>query len=177
VAGRKAAPVSKWQSKTAGSGIQPDGSFVPEFSGQRPPLRPGHEVTVRSGFYISPLLREQDAAEVEEIGAELRELLPVYRDSFEPLLEIVACRVWRLRRGYRDLSENGLLRKGGQPAPILVDLAKLEGGLVRDLAELGLTPRAMVGLGLDLLRGQQAQLTARRLARMVEEEEAGGEAA
>jgi hypothetical protein len=89
----------------------------------------------------------------------------------------VACRVWRLRRGYRDLSENGLLRESGQPAPILVDLAKLEGGLVRDLAELGLTPRAMVGLGLDLLRGQQAQLTARRLARLVEEEQAGGEAA
>lgn len=33
----------------AGSGVQADGSFVPEFAGQRPPFRAGHELSVTHG--------------------------------------------------------------------------------------------------------------------------------
>lgn len=159
------------------------GEWTPAFPGQRPPFAPGNElafqagnqVTVRHGFYASPLMRDDDRAEVAEIMDGLRSSLPVYRDTFDLLLEVVACRLWRLRRGYRDLSENGMLRDG-KPAPILVDLAKLEGGLTRDLSELGLTPRSMVGLGLDLLRGEGMTLTVTRLHALVAAEttEGGG---
>jgi hypothetical protein len=45
------------------SGVQPDGSWVPAFEGQRPPLPPGHEVTVQHGAY-SPRKRDALAEEI-----------------------------------------------------------------------------------------------------------------
>lgn len=155
----------------AGSGLDVTGAWVPAFPGQRAPLGPGHKATVRHSFYVSPLLRDADRTEVVEIMDSLRAVLPVHRESFDLLLELVACRLWRLRRGYQDLSANGMLRRGGKPAPILVDIGKLEGGLVRDLSELGLTPKSMVSLGLDLLKGEGMALTVTRLHALVAAEE------
>ncbi len=45
------------------SGLQPDGTWVPAFEGQRPPLQPGHEVTLTHGGY-SPRKVEPLAAEL-----------------------------------------------------------------------------------------------------------------
>jgi hypothetical protein len=81
----------------------------------------------------------------------------------------MACRLWRQRRAYRDLSEHGLIREG-KPASVLGDLAKLEGRLMKDLDAFGLTPRAAVALGLDLLRGEATKLTITRLAALAEHE-------
>jgi hypothetical protein len=134
----------------------------------------GNTAAVRSGFWASPLLRPDDQAEVAEIAASVRELLPVHSPGFEPAIEQLACRIWRQRRAYADLADKGVVRDG-QPAPILADLAKLERAIARDLDAFGLTPRAAVALGVDVLRGQAGRLTVTRLARLVEEEENGGE--
>jgi hypothetical protein len=49
-----------------GSGVAADGSWVPEFPGQRPPFQPGHLASVRHGAFSRRLtgpLAEQIAAE------------------------------------------------------------------------------------------------------------------
>jgi hypothetical protein len=120
-----------------------------------PPFEKGHTLSVKSGFWASPLLRAHDREEVAEIEASLRELMPVYAPSFAPMVEQAACRIWRQRRAYRDLSENGLVRDG-HPAPLLVDLAKLERQISRDLVELGMTPRSAAALGVDVATRERA---------------------
>jgi hypothetical protein len=117
------------------------------------------------------MLRDDDRAEVEEIAMSVRELMPIWRPEFEPAIELLSCRIWRVRRGYRDLSMNGMIRDG-RPASVLAALAKAEGAISRDLDAFGMTPRAAVALGLDLMRGEQARLTVTRLAALAAEEEA-----
>jgi hypothetical protein len=115
---------------------------------------PGNTLAGKSMFWASPMLRDEDRAEVAEIAESLRGLCPLYSPAFEPYIEQVSCRIWRQRRGYRDLSENGVDRDG-QPAPLLVDLAKLERQIARDLAELGMTPRSAAALGVDVAMTQR----------------------
>jgi hypothetical protein len=119
-----------------------------------PPLEPGHTLSIRHGFYASPMLREADRVEVAEICDSLRELVPCYSPAFEPALEQLACRLWRQRRAYADLSEHGLVRDG-KPAPVLRDLAHLENRIARDLAELGMTPRSAAALGVDVVTAKR----------------------
>lgn len=138
-----------------------------------PPFEPGNTAAVRSGFYVSPLMRDEDAAEVEEIAGQVRELLAVpvqERPEFDLGVEQIALKVWRQRRAYRDLSERGILRKGGKPAALLADLSKLETAIAKDLDAYGLRPRAAVALGLDLVRTAGAKLTVTRLAALAEAE-------
>jgi hypothetical protein len=130
----------------------------------------GNTLAVRSGFWATPTLREADRNEVEEIAASIRPLLSVYRPEFDLAIELLACRIWRLRRAYRDLSEHGVVRDG-EPASVLGHLAKVEAAVSRDLDAFGMTPRAAVALGLDLLRGEQTRLTVTRLAAMAADEE------
>jgi len=120
-----------------------------------PPFEHGNMASVRSGFWASPLLRQPDRDEVAEIEGSLRELMPAYAPAFEPMVEQLACRIWRQRRAYADLSERGVVRDG-QPAPLLVDLAKLERQIARDLAELGMTPRSAAALGVDVASRERA---------------------
>ncbi len=129
----------------------------------------GNQLALRSGFWATPMLRSDDQAEVAEISEALLELLPVQSPRFELAIEQLACRIWRQRRAYADLAEHGIIRDG-QPASILADLSKLERAIMRDLDAFGLTPRAAVALGVDVLRGQAGRLTVTRLARLVEEE-------
>jgi hypothetical protein len=111
---------------SAGSGVDERGERTPVLAGQREPFETRNTLGVRSGFWINPMLRPDDRAEVEEIAASIRPLLPVYRLEFELAVEQLACRIWRQRRAYRDLSERGVVRNG-EPAPVLGHLAKLEG--------------------------------------------------
>jgi hypothetical protein len=136
-----------------------------------PPAETANTLAAKSGFWMSPLLRPDDRDEVEEIAASIRPLMPVYREEFEPAIEQLACRLWRQRRAYRDLSEHGVIQDG-KPASVLDHLSRLESAIARDLDSFGLTPRAAVGLGFDLIRGEQARLTVTRLAAMAAEEEA-----
>jgi hypothetical protein len=107
---------------------------------------PENLLAVRSGFWIDPLLREEHRREVEEIGERVWALLPFKRLEFAPAVGQLALRLWRQRRAYRDLSEYGIVRDG-VPAPLLVDLGKLENAIQRDLVELGLTPRRLMPRG------------------------------
>lgn len=115
---------------------------------------PGNLLAEKSGFWIDPLLREEHRVELEEIGVQVWALLPFRRAEFAPAVGQLALRLWRQRRAYRDISENGLVRDG-QPAPLLTELAKVENAIQRDLVDLGLTPRSAAALGLDLARGER----------------------
>jgi hypothetical protein len=119
-----------------------------------PDAEPGNLLALKSGFWIDPTLREEHRAELEQIGAQVWEVLPFKRPQFAPVVGQLALRVWRQRRAYRDLSEYGIVRDG-KPAPLLVELAKVENAIQRDLVELGLTPRSAAALGLDLARGER----------------------
>lgn len=116
---------------------------------------PGNLLAVKSGFWIDPLLRDEHRAELEKIGEQIWSLLPFKGVEFAPAVAQLALRLWRQRRAYRDLSEHGLVREDGRPAPLLVELAKIENAIQRDLVELGLTPRSAASLGLDLARGER----------------------
>jgi hypothetical protein len=96
--------------------------------------------------------------------------MPIYRPEFEPAIELLSCRIWRVRRGYRDLSEHGMIRDG-QPASVLDALAKAERAISRDLDSFGMTPRAAIALGLDLMRGEQARRTVTKLAALAADED------
>jgi hypothetical protein len=115
--------------------------------------QPGNFLAASHGFYIDPTLRAEHREELEEIAATVWELLPVKRSEFGLTVGALSLKLWRQRRAYRDLSEHGLIREGGKPAPLLVELAKVENAIHRDLVELGLTPRSAAALGVDLVRG------------------------
>jgi hypothetical protein len=112
----------------------------------------------------------EHAAEVEEIAQSIRDLMPVQAPQFEIAVEQMACRIWRQRRAYADLAEHGDIRDG-KPASVLDDLSKLERAIARDLDAFGLTPRAAVALGLDLLRGEATRLTVTKLAALAADED------
>ena len=77
------------------------------------------------------------------------------RPEFRLAVEQLSVKLWRQRRAYRDLSEHGLIREGGKPAPLLAEVAKVENAIQRDLVELGLTPRSAAALGCDLVAAQR----------------------
>lgn len=136
-----------------------------------PPFEPGNEVAVTHGFYVSPRLRPEHAAEVDEIASRVWDLLPatLRQPSYAPAVEGFACRVWQARRAYADLAEHGLLRGvGREPAPILRFLGTLERTIQRDLEQLGLTPRSAAELGLDLTRAKGEALRAHLAEKYVE---------
>jgi hypothetical protein len=118
-------------------------------------FQPGNTLAARSGFWASPLLRDDDRAEVEEIADTVRAALPIYEAGFELAVEQLAVRLWRQRRAYADLSAHGVLRDG-RPAPVLADLSKVENAIQRDLDALGLTPLSRARLGLDLARTEDS---------------------
>jgi hypothetical protein len=99
-------------------------------------------LSVRSGFWIDPKLREEHRAELAEIEEAVVESLPYPAEPFGLAVNQLAVRLWRQRRAYRDLDQHGLIREGGTPAPILDHLAKLENRIMSDLEALGLTPRS-----------------------------------
>jgi hypothetical protein len=149
-------------------------------NGSWPPFQPGHMLSSKTRFWASPLLREADRAEVAEIAAGVAELMPSWHPSFALAVEGLACRIWRQRRAYADLSENGLVREDGKPAPVLHHLVSVENQIQRDLEALGLTPRAAAALGLDVASTRrQLSLIELHEAAAAEraEDDGGGEAA
>lgn len=61
---------------------------------------------------------------------------------------MTATRIWRWRRAYAYLSEHG----EDPSRALLRDLNVLERSLQRDLADLGVSPRAAAELGVNLAR-------------------------
>lgn len=123
----------------------------PGAHGRYLPFEVGNRAAAKHGFWSDPSLRDDDRAEVAEIAVSIVDALPDYQGQFGFAVEQLALKVWRQRRAYRDLSEHGVLRDG-KPAPVLVDLSKLENAIARDLDALGLTPTSRARLGLDIAR-------------------------
>ena len=153
--GRKKLPASQWQ---------------PAFDGQRPPFAPGNTLAVKEGAYARLQLSEKAA----ETAEELRGLLPIVEDYDEPALQAFAYVLEQLKAAASAL-ENARDRE--TRLRLSQDARGWALAGLRYAEHFGATPRARAGLGLDLARGQAANLTAKRLARLVEAEQAGGEAA
>ncbi len=113
-----------------------------------PPFQEGHQLSRKHGFYatkFSPVEQE----EADETAELLRSLLPTYATAFEPLIQILAARLWRLKRGYRFLEDRA---EDDIPAAVLKNLGVLENTISRDFAALGLSPVSASELGINLQR-------------------------
>jgi hypothetical protein len=120
-----------------------------------PPFEAANTAAVKHSAYVSPMLRPEHRAEVEEIASDVWSLLPegLQLERYTLGIEGLACRIWQARRAYADLSEAGVVRGADrQPAPILRYLGTLERAIQRDLEAFGLTTKAAAELGLDLIR-------------------------
>jgi hypothetical protein len=112
------------------------------------PFQKGHTLSRRHGLYsgrFSPLEQQQ----IEETSELLRAILPTYASAFEPALQLLAARLWRLRRGYEFVEKTP---EGELPKHFLETLNSLEHLINRTLAALGLTPVAAAELGINLAR-------------------------
>lgn len=161
----------------AGSGLDKTGRWTPAFPGQRQPFAPGNSVSIgnrgplKEGAY-SRLRLSEAAAETAE---ELRALLPIVEDYDEPAVQAFAYVLEQLKAAAGAL-ENARDRE--TRLRLSQDARGWALAGLRYAEHFGATPRARAALGLDLARGHAANLTAKRLARLVEEEQAaGGEAA
>jgi hypothetical protein len=148
---------------------QVTGEWTPSFPGQRPPFKPGNEVSTRHGAYVSPL---RLTPRIEEIAGVLRDGMPHYAAAFEPAVQAAAIAGARLERAIGALET-------AKPD----DMATLENhargwhrGWLGALEKLGLTPLAAsrMGLNLALARGSVRQGLVDRYATDPEPAAAGG---
>jgi hypothetical protein len=112
------------------------------------PFQPGHTISLKHGLF-SEQLREGDAEEIAAIRDQVGSLLPTPAAAFQPAVEILAERIWRLRRALAYLStieEDAVPRNFGER------LSALESRIDRSLRDLGLTPTAAAELGVNLAR-------------------------
>jgi hypothetical protein len=146
-----------------GSGIQPDGTWIPQHPKQRPPLQPGHDLSVQHGAYVSPLkLGER----TQEIADSVRPYLPTYSPAVEPTLGSYALCLVRIERGAAALEEVELetelgveyKRKGEDD--LLFNLRSDVRAWIRLAAklaaELGITPASSARIMRDVGVGVQA---------------------
>ncbi len=111
----------------------------------------GNQRARTHGFYsaLTPL----DNTEITKVADVLRDLCPLDSDTLEPAIQMLAAQMWRLRRGYADLAEHGVVRgrrDRGRVAPMWAAVDRLEGSILDGLKELGMTSRSAAGLGLQL---------------------------
>jgi hypothetical protein len=144
----------------ADSGVQPDGSFVPAFEGQRPPFRPGNEHRVQPGNQLARTHGAHSkltlAPRAEELADWIRDLVPSYRDADEPTVQLLALSLAQVEAAHTWIAENGLLDEHGQPRGILRHLGTMTNTAGRLADRLGMNPTARAGLGLDVARTAQA---------------------
>lgn len=113
-----------------------------------PPFERGNTAARTHSFYATkfqPVERE----EIASTAALLREVLPLYSPSFEPTIQLLAARLWRIRRAYEFIESRP---EDEVPRALLVNLGTLENTVSRDFEALGLSPRSAAALGIDLAR-------------------------
>lgn len=125
------------------SGLDEDGSWTPEFPGQRKPFQPGHSLSTTHGSYAVIRLKPR----AQEITNALREQAPLYAPALEITLQAAGAVAARLERAF------GALEDADDPA----ELARLEqdargwaGTLLRYLDALGMTTGSLLRAGVDL---------------------------
>jgi hypothetical protein len=143
-----------------GSGLQPDGAFVPEFAGQRPAFVEGNGAAVTHGAYSSVLRLAPRAA---EIAAELVAISPVRADADGPVLELLALTLVRVERAAAALDALDRVTEEN-PTAAYVDRGRIRFEELRKdmrawistsarlLGDLGMQPSARARLGLDIAR-------------------------
>jgi hypothetical protein len=89
---------------------------------------------------------EKEIAETAEL---LRSLLPIYASAFEPLLQITAARLWRLRAAYAYVDRTPVDERSKS---FEEGMGSLENLVARSLAALGMTPVAAAELGVNLAK-------------------------
>jgi hypothetical protein len=94
---------------------------------------------------FSPL----DLEEIEATADRLRGICPTYASAFEPMLQLLSARLWRLRRAYEFVAATP---EGELPRNFSERLNSLELLINRTLAALGLTPVSASELGVNLAR-------------------------
>jgi hypothetical protein len=108
----------------------------------------GHRASVKHSMFakqFSPL----DLEEIEATADALRAILPTAADAFEPMLQLLAARLWRLKRAYEFVAATP---EGELPRNFGEKLNSLELLINRTLAALGLTPVSASELGVNLAR-------------------------
>jgi hypothetical protein len=134
-------------------GVQPDGSWVPQFEGQRPPFARGNELElVHGGRAVVSNLPE--ATRLAEL---LREHVPGYSEGDAPLLELYALCLCRVASMERWLAEH----EADDPEPYNIDRVRQElrhqTTAARRLADdLGLSPKSRASMMGDLAAARAA---------------------
>lgn len=164
------------------SGLQPDGSWRPAHTGQRPPFRPGHELSVQHGAFsprkVDPLARDL----VDQVLADpdVRYLqAPAYRLALwawaraeaqvQLLTEYLAKRAEEAGDGVGDLGADRV-----RSAYLLLHRAEARATTQR--TRLGLDPLSRARLGKDVASAQvdTARLMAELDRRDQQERQAAG---
>lgn len=113
-----------------------------------PPFEQGNDVAVRHGAYATVKL----GARVDELAAELRELVPGYRAADEPMLRIACVALARLEASMVALED----AKPGELERLQADARGWLNSLRRILNDLGMSPSARARLGVDVAVAQRA---------------------
>jgi hypothetical protein len=123
----------------------------------------GHTLSVRHGAYARLQLSEKAG----ETAEALRELLPVYQESDEPLLQAFGYVLEQLKAA-AEVLERAEGRK--ERLRLSQDARGWTLAALRYGEHFAMTPRARTALGLDLVRGEATRLTVTRLAQLAEGE-------
>lgn len=162
----------------ADSGVQPDGSWVPAFEGQRPPFAPGNQLSrgnpgpVRHGAhaprYINPLVQELVGSVLSD-AAVAHAHAPAYRHALyawaRAEAQVVLLTEYLAKAGERTEDGVGNLKAEEVRSAYLL-LHRAEGRATTQRTRLGLDPLSRARLGKDVAAGQ---LDAARLMAELEE--------
>jgi hypothetical protein len=133
----------------AGSGVQEDGSFEPEFQGQREPFTKGNGLALTHGAKADLHL----APRAGELADGLREIVPARGEADEPTIQLAGLVLARVEAANRWLAERGIFQdERGVPQPVIKALSTWENTAARLLDRLGCTPASRAAIGLDLVR-------------------------
>jgi hypothetical protein len=147
----------------AGSGLDEQGNWTPQFPGQRPPFPAGHELSVTWGDRAMLKLRPRAA----EIAEQIRGLIPLWNDSFGPVVELASMVLAQAEAAFAGLADDPDLEKARWLDERASRSSKQAG---QYLDRLGLTPMAQAKLGVNLSQVARSEQLRRHL-----EENYGGE--
>ena len=137
----------------AASGIQADGSWVPEFEGQRKPFHRGNTLQLKHGAYVSPVRMGERAQELADL---IRPHLPTYWAGVEPTLSGYAITLVRVERGAQ-AHEQAEAAGEEVPESLSRDLQRWIRLSVSLASELGLTPAGAARVLRDAAGGLASQ--------------------
>src|SRR5204862_4387897 len=114
----------------------------------RPPFEKGNSARLVHGMYAQKF-SPSDEAGIAETADLLREIVPTYASAFEVAIQLLAARLWRLRRAYEFVAATP---EGELPRNFGEKLNSLELLINRTLNMLGLSPTSAAELGVNLSR-------------------------